>query len=120
MAAPEPNDGPEVVDGEEARSEETEDFQEPLVGMLEMVAFKKGKAGEQATTWMEEVRSKLEDVGVTELRHFVQFVLVLNGRLANNGHRQLHRTTINLMLREVCDMLVCPDVVSENRTRMSD
>ena len=106
------SDAPERVESEDVRSEETEDFR-PLVVMLEMVAAKKGKVGGAADSWVEEVQVKLEDVGVLELRDVVRYVLVLNRRLANNGHRQLHQTTLNLMLREVCDMLVWPAVVTE-------
>ena len=108
MAAPELNDAPEVAESKGDLPVENEgdlpEFQ-ALVGMLEMVAFKRRKVGKQADTWVEEVRAKFEDVGMTELRDFVHHVLVLNRRLANNGHQELNQSTLNLMLREVGDMM---------------
>ena len=112
MGATEKSDAPETVESGDGLSEESEDFR-PLVAMLEMVASKKGEVEGAADSWVEEVRGKLEDVGVRELRDVVQHALFLNRRLANNGHRQLHQTTLNLMLREVCEMLVWPAAVTE-------
>jgi hypothetical protein len=77
----------------------------PLVGMLEMVAFKKNMVGPMLEAWVEAVRSKFADVGVLSLRDFVQDVLGINRKLHDAGHSVLHRTTLNMMLREVCDML---------------
>ena len=100
MAAAPANDEPEGAAGKDIPP----GFH-PLEGMLEMVAFKKGMVGEASISWVGTVLEKLEDVGVTGLRDFVRHVLVLNTRLANNGHRQLHQTTLNMMLREVCEMM---------------
>jgi hypothetical protein len=78
---------------------------QPLIGMLEMVAFKKNMVGPVLEAWVEAVRSKFADVGVLGLRDFVQDVLGINRRLHDAGHSMLHHTTLNMMLREVCDML---------------
>ena len=80
-----------------------------LVLMLQMVAMKKGKDGKVAATWVEEVRAKFEDVGVSNIREFIHYALVLQRRLAYAGHRMLHQTTLNMMLREVSNMYFAPD-----------
>jgi hypothetical protein len=85
-----------------------EDFQ-PMVGMLEMVAFKKKMLGAEGDAWVEAVRSKFENIGVVTLRDFVRDVLVINRRLHNAGNSMLHQTTVSMMLREVCDMIFGPD-----------
>ena len=79
---------------------------QPMVGMLEMVAFKKKILGAEGEQWVEAVRSKLEDIGVVTLRDVVRCALMINRRLRNAGHSVLHQTTLNLMLNEVCDMVV--------------
>ncbi len=85
-----------------------EDFQ-PMVGMLEMVAFKKKMLGAEGDAWVEAVRSKFENIGVVTLRDFVRDVLAINRRLHNAGNSMLHQTTLSMMLREVCDMIFGPD-----------
>ena len=85
-----------------------EGFQ-PMIGMLEMVAFKKTMLGAEGDAWVQAVRSNLEDVGVVTLQDFVRHVLHLNKRLRNAGHGELHQATLNLMLSEVCDMVVWAD-----------
>lgn len=82
---------------------------QPMVGMLEMVAFKKRMVGPVGDAWVEAVRSKFADVGVLSLRDFVKHVLGVNRRLHNAGHSMLHQTTLNMMLSEVCEMLFGPD-----------
>ena len=81
----------------------------PMVGMLEMVAFKKEMVGTVADAWVEAVRSKFANVGVLSLRDFVQYVLMINRMLRNADHSVMHQTTLNMMLREVCDMLFGPE-----------
>ncbi len=78
---------------------------QPMVGMLEMVAFKKKMAGPVLDAWVESVRSKFADVGVLSLRDFVQSMLKINRMLRNADHSVMHQTTLNMMLREVCDMV---------------
>jgi hypothetical protein len=77
----------------------------PMVGMLEMVAFKKGMIGAVADSWVEAVRLKLADVGVLTLRDFVRYVLRINRMLRSEDHRIMHQATLNMMLAEVCEML---------------
>jgi hypothetical protein len=82
---------------------------QPMVGMLEMVAFKKNMVGPPGDAWVEAMRLKLADIGVVSLRDFVRKVLKVNRKLRDSGHSMLHQTTLNMMLREVCDMLFGPD-----------
>jgi hypothetical protein len=75
-----------------------------LVGMLEMVAVRKGLIGTEGEEWVEAVRAKFEDVGVHTLRDFVGTALTINGTLVRSGHRPMNHTTLNMMLLEGCDM----------------
>jgi hypothetical protein len=81
----------------------------PMVGMLEMVAFKKNMIGTVADAWVEAMRSKFADVGVLSLHDFVRYVLRINRMLRNADHSVMHQTTLNMILREVCDMLFGPE-----------
>jgi hypothetical protein len=78
---------------------------QPMIGMLEMVAFKKMMTGPAADAWVEAVRSKFADIGVLSLRDFVRNILKINRMLRDADHVVMHQTTLNMMLREVCDML---------------
>jgi hypothetical protein len=80
-----------------------------MVGMLEMVAFKKKMVGPVGDSWVEAVRSKFADIGVLNLRDFVSGVLSINRDLHRAGHIMLHETTIKMMLKEVCEMLFGPE-----------
>jgi hypothetical protein len=82
---------------------------QPMVGMLEMVAFKKNMVGPAGDAWVEAVRSKLADIGVVNLRDFVSGVLSINRDLYRAGHVVLHDTTIKMMLKEICEMLFGPE-----------
>jgi hypothetical protein len=79
-----------------------------LVGMLEMVAARKGLNGVEGDEWVEAVRAKFEDVGVHTLRDFLGTSLTLNRTLVGSGHRQMHHTALNMMLMEICDMVFGP------------
>jgi hypothetical protein len=70
---------------------------QPMVGMLEMVAFKKKMVGPVGDSWVKAVRSKLADIGVLNLRDFVSGVLNINRDLHQAGHIVLHETTIKMM-----------------------
>ena len=80
----------------------------PLLGMLEMVAFKRGLRGIGASVWVQVVFANLGDVGVQTLREFTASVLTINDKLGNSGHRHLEAKTLNLMIAEVCDMMFGP------------
>ena len=67
---------------------------QPMVGMLEMVAFKKKMIGPVGDAWVEAVRSKFADVGVLNLSDFMCGVLDINRDLHRAGHSMLHETTI--------------------------
>ena len=81
----------------------------PLVMMLEMVAFKHQMVGIEAEVWVELVRAKLAQVRINSLRDFLRYMLVINRRLHNAGHKQLHPLTLSMMSREVVEMLCGPE-----------
>ena len=85
----------------------------PLVVMLDVVAQRRGMNRGDNDAWVEAVRAKLADVGVETLRQFVMSVLVLNKKLRARHHRELHETTLNQLLAEVCKMLMGPEVENE-------
>ena len=82
---------------------------QPMVGMLEMVAFKKKMIGPAGDACVEAVRSKFANVGVLNLSDFVRSVLDINRELHHAGHSMLHKTTLNMMLKEICEMLFGPE-----------
>jgi hypothetical protein len=85
----------------------------PLEVVLDVVAQKRGMKRSDNNAWVEAVRAKLADVGVVTLRQFVMNVLVLNQKLRARHHRELHETTLNQVLAEVCEMVMGPEVVDE-------
>jgi len=81
----------------------------PLLGMLEMLAFKRGLRGVGANTWVQVIFANLGDIGIHELRQFMASVLTLNERLSESGHRKLGAGMLDLMIAEVCDMMFGPE-----------
>ena len=57
---------------------------------------------------MEAVLSKFADIGVSSIRDFVRDVLTINRKLHHAGHTTLHQTTLNMMLKEICEMMFGP------------
>ena len=80
----------------------------PLVGMLEMVAFKRGMRGIAADGWVQRIFSNFNDIGINTLHEFTDSVLSINDKLGRSGHRQLEAQTLNLMIVEVHDMFFGP------------
>ena len=80
----------------------------PLVVMLNNVARRKRMIGREAETWVEAVRAKFEDIGVESIQDFVRGILLLNRDLMRSGSRQLHATTIDMMLEESMAMVEWP------------
>jgi hypothetical protein len=76
--------------------------------MLEEVAHRKNMTGAVAEAWVEAVRDKFAEVGVVTLRDFIVNVLVINKRLHAAEYSVLHRTTLNMMLSEVAEMMYGP------------
>ena len=89
--------------------EEDSEILIPLLGMLEMVAFKRGLRGIGANVWVQVVFANLGDVGVHTLREFTASVLTINNKLGDSGHRHLEAKTLNLMITEVCEMIFGPE-----------
>jgi hypothetical protein len=76
----------------------------PVIVMLDRVAVKKNILGPPGEAWAEAVRSKFQDIGVMTLRGFVRNAPRINRMLYDAGHSQLHHTTLNMMLKETCDI----------------
>jgi hypothetical protein len=74
--------------------------------MLNEMAFKRRMTRSDGDMWVKSVQAKLEDVGVETVRDFIHDMLVLNRRLQVSGHWQLHDSTLNMILVEVCVMAV--------------
>ena len=119
MAAPEDNEVPRVQENLDRENEADPEMPVlrpvlpegpiPLVMMLEMVAFKRRMVGVEAEVWVESVRAKLAQVGITSLRDFVGYMLDINRRLRNAGQQQLLQSTLAMMSREVVEMLWGPE-----------
>ena len=90
-------------------SDEAEEILIPLLGMLEMVAFKHGLRVRGAEMWVHVIYSNLRDVGIHTLRGFMSSVLTVNKKLDDSGHKRLEVHTLNLMVAEVCDMMFGPE-----------
>jgi hypothetical protein len=91
-------------------SDKVEDFiLIPLLGMLEMVAFKRGLRGMGAEMWVQVIYANLGDVGIHMLRKFMLSVLTVNDKLEDSGHKRLEAHTLNLMVAEVGDMMFGPE-----------
>jgi hypothetical protein len=73
-----------------------------------MVPFKHRMVKVEAEVWVETVWTNFADVGVESLHGFVGLVLVINRRLSDGRHPQLHQTTLTMMLKEVCNMIAGP------------
>jgi hypothetical protein len=80
----------------------------PLVAVLNTVASRKLMSGAEAEAWVEAVRSKLEDIGVESIEDFVRGIILLNRDLMRSGNRQLHATTVDMMLEEAMAMVEWP------------
>ena len=92
-----------------SKEEEVEPKRQPLVMMLNEVAFKRKMTGAVGAGWVESVRAKLEGVGVETLRDFVQQVLEINPRLMTGWLQCLHDSTLNMMLAQICEMVMGPE-----------
>ena len=77
-----------------------------LEDILERVsAVRDQKAGLPDAIWVEAVYGKLNDVEVFSVRAFVEAALTVNRRLHNRGFKQLHYSTLKMMLRAACDVI---------------
>ena len=90
----------------------------PLVVLLDVVAQKRGMSRDANDAWVGAVAAKLEDIGVRTLRDFVRSAVVVNQRLKRRGHRELHETTLLLLLEEICLMVMGPEEADEDDALM--
>ena len=90
----------------------------PLVVLLDVVAQKRRMSRDANNAWVGAVAAKLEDIGVSTLRDFVRYSVVVNKRLKARGHREWHETTLMILLEEVCLMVMGPEEVDEDEALM--
>jgi len=83
----------------------------PLVVVLTVVAEKREMARGESSAWVESVQAQMDAVGVRSLRQFVTNAARLNTMLKARGHRELDVTTLTMMLKEVCDMVMGTEIV---------
>ena len=76
-----------------------------LRSVVKRVAAARNLGETSRDAWVNAVMAKLNDVEVYGLRQFVEAALTVNRRLQNRGFRQLHLSTLKLMLRAACDVL---------------
>ena len=81
----------------------------PLLGMLEMVTFKRGLRGIGSNMWVQVIYANFGDAGIHTLREFMASMLTVNEKLGDSGHRNLEVETVNLMIAEVCGMMFRPE-----------
>ena len=80
-----------------------------VMAMLRSVAFQKGYVGNEREVWVEAVAAKLQDIRVSTLRDFIGNSYNLNRDLCRSGHKQIHHTTITMMLTECYEMIYGPE-----------
>ena len=77
--------------------------------MLMSVAFQKGYLGREREAWADAVSAKFRDIRVITLRDFIENAYNLNRDLCRSGHKQIHHTTLTMMLAECCEMIYGPE-----------
>jgi hypothetical protein len=90
----------------------------PLVVVLDVVAQKRRMSRAANDAWVETVRAKLEDVGVVTVWDFLLNVVMLNKKLKDRSHRELHVTMLKMMLAEVVEVVMGPEESDEEEDRM--
>ena len=76
-----------------------------LLAVLARVAAARAMTGAESKMWIGAVHDKLNDVEIFSVRDFIVASLTVNRRLHARGYRQLHFTTLKLMLRRSCDVM---------------
>jgi hypothetical protein len=77
--------------------------------MLLSVADQRGYFGNEKEVWVDAVAAKLWDIRVITLRDFIENSYNLNRDLCRSCHKQIHHTTLTMMLAECCEMIYGPD-----------
>jgi hypothetical protein len=70
-----------------------------------MVAIRKGLLGIQGEYWCKAVVQKLINVGVKSLGDFIASTTAINHLIVAGGHRQLYHTILEMMLKEVAELV---------------
>jgi hypothetical protein len=74
-----------------------------LIDILRRVAFLRGTTVGARNTWAMTVQQKLHDVEIFNIRDFVEYSGSINRRLQARHFKELHYTTMKLLLRAACD-----------------
>ena len=74
-----------------------------LIDIVRRVSFLRGKTAASRNTWAMAVQEKLHDVEIYTVRDFVEGSQSINRRLRQREHKELHFTTMKLILRAACD-----------------
>ena len=76
-----------------------------LMGMVRWVAFLRGTTVGLRDTWAKAVLQKLHDIEIVNIRDFVEYSGSINCKLHAVNHKQLHFSTMELLLRAACDKI---------------
>jgi hypothetical protein len=76
-----------------------------LLVVLTRVAAAREMTGAESRMWVGAVHDKLNDVEIFSVREFIVASMTVNRRLHARGYRQLHFSTMKLMLRKSCDVM---------------
>ncbi len=76
-----------------------------LQDIVRRVARTRATTEAARNTWAEAVLYKLNDVEIFDIRTFVEHSQTVNRRLQARCSKQLHFTTMKLLLRAACDEL---------------
>jgi hypothetical protein len=98
--------------------EEVELDMRPLAVVLDVVTKKRKMSKAAGEAWIQTVMEKLEDIGVTTVRDFLLNVVIINKRLRDRSHRELHVTTLKLIMAELVELVMGAEESDEEDGRM--
>ena len=101
---------PDPIDQEDAATEPSDGVDE-LQLLVEAAAKTFGYTGVAGKGWIVAVVDKLRDMGVDTWTDFIRTVLVTNKQLEVGGHRRLHQKTMEVLLKEACDLVFGVELV---------
>jgi hypothetical protein len=98
--------------------EEKELDTRPLAVVLDVVTQKRKMTTAASEAWVQTVMDKLEDIGVTTVRDFLLNAVMINKKLKDRSHRELHVSTLNLILAEIVELVMGAEEPDEEDDRM--
>ena len=73
--------------------------------MVHWVAFLRGTTAGSRGTWAKAVLRKLHNVEITNMQDFVEYCGSINWKLHAVNHKQLHFSTMELLLQAACNKI---------------